>query len=68
VYNALVPKKRPMNELRRIMRVRYYEGRANEEKLERVRCAINCPALRGIEGRESLPQEISLVKKLDVRR
>jgi hypothetical protein len=47
---------------------RYYEEGANEEKLERMRCAINCPALRGIEGRERLPQEISLVKKLDVGR
>jgi hypothetical protein len=47
---------------------RYHEEGANEEKLERMRCAINCPALRGIEGRERLPQEISLVKKLDVGR
>jgi hypothetical protein len=39
MYNVLVPEKRPMNELRRIMRVRYHEERANEEKLERVRCA-----------------------------
>jgi hypothetical protein len=61
MYNAVVPEKRPMSELRRIMRVRYYEERANEEKLERVRCAIDCPALQGIEGRESLPHPLGSI-------